>query len=76
MSLTISEKTGMLFETGMKPDLKPVTFDMTVLMGAQGEEKADWTTEWFYPKYVGISGCLGERMFAGWERVTFAINWN
>lgn len=48
VSLTISEKTGILFETGMKPDLKPVTFDMTVLMGAQGEEKADWTTEWFY----------------------------
>jgi hypothetical protein len=48
VSLTIIEKTGMLSVTGMKPDRNPVTFDMTVLMGAQGELKADWTTEWFY----------------------------
>lgn len=47
VSLTMIEKTGTVFETGMKPDLKPVTLDMTVLMGTQGEEKADWTTEWF-----------------------------
>jgi hypothetical protein len=43
--LTIIEKTGILSVTGMKPDRKPVTFDMTVLMGLQGEAKADWTTE-------------------------------
>lgn len=47
VSLTMIEKTGIVFVTGMKPDLKPVTFDMTVLMGAQGELNADWTTEWF-----------------------------
>ena len=33
--------------TCMKPDLKPVTLDMTLLIGVQGSEKADWTTEWF-----------------------------
>ena len=34
--------------TGMYPDLKPVTFDITSWMGTQGLLNADWTTEWFY----------------------------
>lgn len=59
MSLTIIEKTGTVSVTGMKPDRKPVTFDMTVLMGAQGELKADWTTEWFYiTMSVSMPQCL------------------
>lgn len=48
VSLTMIEKTGIVFVTGMKPERKPVTFDMTLLIGTQGELKADWTTEWFY----------------------------
>lgn len=44
VSRTAIVNTGIevaLAATGMNPDLKPVTFDMTVLIGAHGELKAD-----------------------------------
>lgn len=34
-------------ETGMKPDLIPVTLDMTLLIGTQGLAKVDCVTVWF-----------------------------
>jgi hypothetical protein len=56
--------------------LKPVTFDMTVFMGSQGEEKADWTTEWFYIT-DNVLACLCRECvcFEG-RSSTFATNWN
>lgn len=35
--LTVTEKTGTLLLTGMKPDEKPVTFVMVVSIVSQGE---------------------------------------
>jgi hypothetical protein len=48
VSLTIMVKTGTLVvdsDTGMYPDLNPVTLDITEFIGSQGELNADWTTE-------------------------------
>jgi hypothetical protein len=41
-------KTGILVagsDTGIYPDLNPVTLDITEFIGSQGELNADWTTE-------------------------------
>lgn len=56
VSLTRTEKTGMFIAfgaTGMKPDLIPVTFDMTLLMGTQGLPNVDCVTVWFC-----VVGCM------------------
>jgi hypothetical protein len=50
VSLTIMVNTGILVagsDTGIYPDLNPVTLDITEFIGSQGELNADWTTEWF-----------------------------
>lgn len=53
--LTIMVNTGILVagsDTGIYPDLNPVTLDITEFIGSQGELNADWTTEWFCWIYV------------------------
>jgi hypothetical protein len=49
VSFTRTEKTGTLppGETGMKPDLIPVTLGMILLIGTQGLANVDCVTVWF-----------------------------
>jgi hypothetical protein len=50
VSLTMIVNTGMEAAPGatcMKPDRKPVTLGIILLIGVQGSENADCTTEWF-----------------------------
>lgn len=50
VSFTRTEKTGMLppGETGMKPDLMPVTLDKMLWIGTQGLSNVDCVTVWFW----------------------------
>ena len=48
--LTVMVKVGFCESvslTGMKPEKKPVTLDMMLLIGTHGLAKLDCTTEWF-----------------------------
>ena len=50
VSFTRTEKVGMLppIETGMKPDLMPVTLGMMLWIGTQGLANVDCVTVWFW----------------------------
>src|ERR1700722_1016936 len=50
VSFTRTEKTGTLppGETGMKPELMPVTLDKMLWIGTQGLANVDCVTVWFW----------------------------
>lgn len=54
VSFTRTEKTGMLppGETGMKPDLMPVTSDKMLWIGTQGLSNVDCVTVWFWTGFA------------------------
>ena len=60
VSFTRTEKTGMLppGETGMKPDLMPVTLDKMLWIGTQGLSNVDCVTVWFWTD-LHVSGGKG-----------------
>lgn len=47
MGMVKTGRTVALGAIGMKPENRPVTLGMMLLMGTQGLSNVDWTTEWF-----------------------------